>query len=45
MARSERFESRLALLPTARSIDKEFEVDEEFGPERTDLSLDNAIEE
>jgi hypothetical protein len=45
MARSERFESRLALLPTARSIDKEFEVDEEFGPEMTDLSLDNAIEE
>jgi hypothetical protein len=40
-----RFESRLAVLPTARPTDKEFGLDEEVGSDEADLSLDNAIEE
>jgi hypothetical protein len=42
-ARSERFESHLALLPTARSM--ESGIDDEFGPESSDLSRDHTSEE
>jgi hypothetical protein len=40
--RSERFESRMPFLPTAASSDKDFGPDEEFGPEKADLSLANS---